>query len=102
MIGAAAFDTRAEPAKARARSSGVGLALDFPKAVGSQEFTIQLVPRPAADVGSAVGQRIGPNMLLVIFSGVQQGPRLKHHYIQPTLGKHLGGSAASGARADDA
>src|ERR1700689_4510355 len=102
MIGAAAFDARAKPAKGRAWSGRVGLPLDFPESVGSQELPVQFVPRLAPDAGSAVGQRIGPHMLLVIFSGVQQGPRFEHHNIQPTLRKHLGGGAASGAGAYDA
>jgi len=63
---------------------------------------VVVVARPAADVGSTVGQGIGPHMLLVIFSGVQQGPRLEHHNIQTALSKHLGGGAASGARTYDA
>src|SRR5271170_2632934 len=102
MIRAAAFDARAEPAKGRAWSTRVGLPLDFPESVGSQELTVQFVPRLAADAGSTVGQGIGPHMLLVIFSGVQQGPRLEHHNIQTALSKHLGGGAASGARTYDA
>src|ERR1700679_3449214 len=102
MIGAAAFDARAEPAKGRAWSRRVGLAIDLPESVGSQEFPVELVPRPAADIGSAVRQRVGPHMLFVILTGIQQGPRLEHHYIQSTFGQHLGGGAAPGAGAYDA
>src|ERR1700677_3884134 len=102
MISAAAFDTRAKPAKGRAWSGRVGLAIDLPKSVGSEEFTIQLVARPAADIGSAMGQRVGPHMLLVIFAGIQQGPRLEHHNIQSTFRQHFGGGPASSARAYDA
>ena len=102
MIRASAFNTGAEPAKARAWSSRVWLTLDFPKSIGSQKFTVELVPRPATDIRSAMGQRIGPHMLFIVFAGIQQGPCLEHDNIQTALGQNLGRSTAARAGADDA
>ncbi len=102
MIGTSTFDPRTEPAEVRSGSRGVGLAVNLPKSIGSQELAIQFVARPAADVRSAMGQLIRPHVLFVIGAGIQQRPRLQHDYIQAAFGQHLGGGTAPRTRADDA
>ena len=101
VVGAAAFDAGAKPSEARAGSSGVGLAIDLPKAIGSHEFSVELVAGSASDIGSTMGEFVGPDVLLEILFRVQDGASLEHDNAQSTFGQHLGGCSPSRARADD-
>src|SRR5579863_10357540 len=102
MVGAAAFDPRPKPAKRRSWSRSVGLAVNLPKSIRSQELTVQLVPRLTSDARSAMGQLVRPHVLFVIGTGIQPRPCLQHDYIQTAFGQHLGGGTAPRTRTDDA
>src|SRR5271170_2923134 len=101
MVGAAAFNARAEPAERRARSNCVRFAFNLPKAIGREELA-EISARPASNACAAVRQFVGPDVLFEVLVGIECRTRLEHHYAQASLGQHLGGGSASRARSDDA
>ena len=102
VIGAAANDARAEPAELRSGSGVVGLAFDFPRAVGRKEFVSDTLADTASDASAAMGQFVGPDVLLVIVLGIHGRAGLQQCDTQAAFSQHFGGSASGSARTDDA
>ena len=102
VIGASADDARAKPAELRSGSGDVGLAFDFPGAVGSEEFVFESLAGAAADARAAMRQVVGPDVLFVVTLGNQRRSGFEQRDAQAAFGEHLGRGASRGAGADDA
>ena len=101
MIGAAADDARAEPLEIRAGGGNVGLAVNGPSAVGSEEFAKVFAGR-AADACAAVRQLVGPRPHLEIFFGIEIRAGFEQSAVEAAFGENVCGHAAAGAGANDA
>ena len=83
VVGASADDARTEPAEFRPRCRNIRLAFDFPRAVGSEEFVFESLPRPASDASTAMRQIIRPDMFLEVSCRNQRRAGLEQRDLRP-------------------
>src|SRR5581483_2753984 len=86
-------------------SAGIRLSFDVPEAVGSEELVVHrfdAVAVLASHALAAVGQVVGPHVLLEVARRNHWRPRLQQHHIEAAFSENLGGRASGGAGNDNA
>src|SRR4029077_7098911 len=99
VIGAAAHDAGAKPAKIGPGRGGVRFAVNIPRTVGSEEFA-EVFGLLAGDAHTTMWQIVGPHKHLEVFFGMDLWAGFEHGDVEAAFGKDFGGHAAACARTD--